>query len=179
MNQDINAFVQAAIDFGFSKAGGFAVENLKFMPEVREMCNDSCFFYNRNWQCPPACAPFDELKRRAQQFSTGLLVQTIGEMEDPFDADTMNDTYKQHEDNFREFYNKLKADFPNMLALGADTCKLCKVCTYPDAPCRMPDKVIAPIESYGLIVNDICKIAGVDYNYGKLKIAYTGCYLLF
>ena len=100
-------------------------------------------------------------------------------MEDDFDFETMGEIYMQHEARYRDFYNEIIKEFPNLLALGSDSCKLCPDCTYPDSMCRFPDKAIAPIESYGLVVNDICKSAGMDYNYGKLKISYTGCFLLF
>lgn len=82
--------------------------------------------------CPPACPPFDEMRKKAQQYTTGLVVQTIGEMEDDFDFETMGEIYMQHEARYRDFYNEIIKEFPNLLALGSDSCKLCPDCTYPD-----------------------------------------------
>jgi hypothetical protein len=34
------------------------------------------------------------------------------------------------------------------------------------------------MESAGLMVNDVCMSAGIPYNHGKNRIAYTGCVVL-
>ncbi|MEF2837758.1 MAG: DUF2284 domain-containing protein [Oscillospiraceae bacterium] len=49
---------------------------------------------------------------------------------------------------------------------------------HPDAPCRFPDKQIASMEAYGMLVLEICKSNGLQYYYGADKMAYTSCFLL-
>ncbi|MBQ1285744.1 MAG: DUF2284 domain-containing protein, partial [Lachnospiraceae bacterium] len=56
-------------------------------------------------------------------------------------------------------------------------CNRCKECTYPDAPCRFPEKAVSSMESYGLYVSDVCKKNNVAYNYGPEKMCYSGCFL--
>ena len=68
--------------------------------------------------------------------------------------------------------------WPGLLALGAGTCTRCKECTYPDAPCRFPDKRVSSMEACGLVVMDTCKANGLGYYYGPQSIAYTSCFLL-
>ena len=65
-----------------------------------------------------------------------------------------------------------------MLPIGAGCCTKCKVCTYPDAPCRFPDQAFSSMEAYGMLVTQVCKANGLEYYYGPCTIAYTSCYLL-
>ena len=61
--------------------------------------------------------------------------------------------------------------------MTAGTCTRCKQCTYPDAPCRFPNKLFPSMEACGLVVSKVCSDAGVPYYYGSQKLAYTGCVL--
>jgi len=176
---DTEALVREAIDTGFSQAGELNVKALIFMPEVREMCSaDRCRQYDRNWRCPPGCGSIEDAAERAAQYSYGILVQTIGHMEDEFDYESISDAGAKHGKNFTALVEKLKARYPDMLPMGAGTCTLCETCTYPDAPCRFPDQSISSMEAYGLWVSKVCQLSGVPYYNGKDTITYTSCYLL-
>ena len=56
-------------------------------------------------------------------------------------------------------------------------CGICEKCTYPDAPCRFPDRAFPSMEACGLVVNDVCKASGIPYNYGPRTMTFTGCVL--
>ena len=71
---------------------------------------------------------------------------------------------------------KLRKIAPGFLPLGAGTCTLCRECTYPDSPCRQPERRISSMEAYGILVSDICSGNQVKYYYGPKTIAYTSCY---
>ena len=179
MRYNTAELIQEALDGGFSQAGELNVSALVFMPEVRDMCSaDRCHNYNKNWCCPPGCGSIEEAAERAAKYSYGLLVQTIGRMEDDFDYDTIKATSEKHKKNFGALVEKLRARYPDVLPMGAGTCSICEKCTYPDAPCRFPDKAIPSMEAYGLWVSKVCQLSGVPYNNGKLTITYTSCYLL-
>ena len=179
MKYDIEMLIKEAIDDGFSQAGELNVAALEFMPEVREMCSvDRCHQYGKNWRCPPGCGSIEEAAQQAAQYSCGVLVQTIGKMEDDFDYETIQSTGGKHKDNFTALVDKIKKRYPDMLPMGAGTCTICETCTYPDAPCRFPDKSISSMEAYGLWVSKVCELSGVPYNNGKQTITYTSCYLL-
>ena len=179
MRDDTQALVREALDEGFSQAGELNVGALEFMPEVREMCRaDRCKQYGRNWRCPPGCGSIEEAAERASNYSYGLIVQTIGRMEDDFDYETIQETSEKHKKNFAALVEKLKERYPDILPMGAGTCSICEECTYPGAPCRFPDKSIASMEAYGLWVSKVCKLSGVPYNNGKSTVTYTSCYLL-
>ena len=65
-----------------------------------------------------------------------------------------------------------------MLALGAGCCTQCAVCSYPDSPCRFPEKMVSSMEAYGMLVLEVCQKNGMAYYYGPNTIAYTSCFLL-
>lgn len=185
MAYDTQALIQEALDTGFSQAGELNVKALVFMPEVREMCSvDRCHSYGKNWRCPPGCGSIEDAATQAANYSYGLLVQTIGHMEDDFDYETISEAGERHKENFARLIDRLKTRYDDILPMGAGTCELCKTpegrpnCTYPDAPCRFPDKSISSMEAYGLWVSRVCELSGVPYNNGKSTITYTSCYLL-
>lgn len=154
-------------------------ENLSVMDEVRQMCaSNTCGLYDANWSCPPGCGSLEECRDTIKKFRTGLLVQTVGEIEDSFDFENMVLIEKKHKENFIKFYDYLKTFYPKALALGAGGCTRCKTCTYPSAPCLFPDKMISSMEAYGLLVSQVCKSSDLPYYYGSDRLAYTSCYLL-
>jgi predicted metal-binding protein len=179
MRYDTEALVREALDTGFSHASELNTEALVFMPEVREMCNaNSCGQYGKNWRCPPACGSLEEISAHAQQYSYGMLVQTVGKMEDDFDYPTIEATGRKHKANFARLVRELRARYDDMLPMGAGACDVCETCTYPDEPCRHPDEAITSMEAHGLWVSKVCELSGAAYNYGPQTIAYTSCYLL-
>ena len=171
--------MRQALDAGFSQAGELNVSALVFMPEVRDMCSaDRCRQYGKNWRCPPGCGSIEEAAERAAQYSYGIIVQTIGRMDDDFDYETIQATSQKHKADFAVLMETLKARYGDILPMGAGTCTLCDACTYPDAPCRFPDKSISSMEAYGLWVSKVCELSDIPYNNGKQTITYTSCYLL-
>ena len=86
MNYSVDFFKKLALDEGFTNAGQLNLKAVVFMPEVRDMCRaDRCHAYGKNWRCPPACGSIVEASEKAKQYSFGMIVQTIGDMEDEFD----------------------------------------------------------------------------------------------
>jgi|GEM_PF-70008 len=169
--------VQQALAAGFSQAGELSTKALVFMPEVKDMCK-SCHQYNTNWRCPPACGSVEDTARQVAQYSYGILVQTVGHMQDEFDHETIQSTSQKHSRNFTALVEDLRQTYPDVLPMGAGTCSLCPTCSYPDAPCRFPDKAISAMEAYGLWVSRVCALSGMPYNNGKRTVTYTSCYLL-
>ena len=179
MGYNTEELIQEAINKGFSQAGELNIAALIFMPEVRGMCGaDKCRSFGKNWRCPPACGTLEESAEKAAGYSYGIIVQTIGKMEDDFDYETIQETAEKHKINFGLLVDKLKGRYADVLPMGAGACTICEKCTYPDAPCRFPDKAITAMEAYGLWVSKVCELSGIPYNNGKQTITYTSCYLL-
>lgn len=176
---NIDALVALSLESGFTRAGELNVDALEFLPEVREMCAaDRCKSYGRNWTCPPACGSLSDISGKASAFSYGILVQTVGQLEDDFDYESMEEAQKQHNENFQRLLARLRERYPHMLPMGAGACTICEKCTYPDAPCRFPERACPSMEAYGLFVSRVCEKSGIPYYSGKQTITYTSCFLL-
>lgn len=179
MQYSVKKLKELALREGFTNAGELNLSALVFMPEVRQMCSaDKCHAYGKNWRCPPACGSLEEASARAAQYSFGMLVQTTARMEDEFDYETIEKTKKAHAGSFLSMMRKLKELYPDILGMGAGTCKRCNTCTYPAAPCRFPDDSYSSMEAYGLWVSKVCELSKIPYNYGRCTITFTSCYML-
>lgn len=169
-----------ASEIGFTHSGIFLSEGLRFRQEVRDMCRaDKCAKFGRQWTCPPACGSLEEISERAKQYSWGVLLQTTAYMEDAFDGETMMEAMEQQAERVVEYFRVVMQERKeDCLPMGSGGCPVnCTHCTYPDAPCRHPDKAFPSMEAYGLIVSDTCKLADLPYYYGKDTITFTACVL--
>ena len=173
----MNVIEQLATEQGFECMGTCSAKELVARPEVRSMCAaGKCQVYEHSWACPPACGEIEDFERQMHEFDTCLVVQTVAEMEDDFDVETMQETERVQKERFEEMVDKLRDDGVDVLPMSAGTCTKCKTCAYPD-PCRMPDRRLSSMEAYGLVVSDSCTLAGVDYYHGPQTMAFTCCIL--
>ena len=75
---------------GFDCAGTCAASELRVHEEVRENCAaDKCHVYNKSWACPPACGDIYDYEKQMHSYEHCTVVQTVGHLEDDFDAETM------------------------------------------------------------------------------------------
>ena len=163
---------------GFDQAvplGGSTVEPLQ---EVRQMCaSNTCQKDGKNWSCPPACGSLKECREEILERSEGILVQTVGTLEDSLDVESMMETERLHKEHFRSLHETLREQYEGLLALGAGCCTICQACTYPSSACRFTEKRISSLEAYGILVSDLCTRNQLKYYYGENTIAYTSCFL--
>lgn len=165
-------------EIGFSKVAPLDVKTIQLLPDVRKMCeSNNCRMYGKNWSCPPACGSLEECEERLVGYTRGILVQTIGELEDEFDGEGMMETEARHKEYFVRMHDALKKEFPHLLSIGSGCCTRCKKCSYPDSPCNFPDKQFSSMEAYGMLVTQICQDNNISYYYGPGTIAYTSCFL--
>ncbi len=164
---------------GFDAAGPLDCSTIVLLDEVRAMCAENvCGKYGHSWACPPGCGGLDECRERLSGYTGGILVQTIGELEDSLDYEGMMAAQARHQEHFTALCETLRSAYPGLLALGAGCCTICAKCTCPDQPCRFPEKRISSMEAYGIMVNDICKANNMSYYYGSNRISFTSCFLL-
>ena len=167
-----------ARECGFTVAEELDPKTLKFLPEVREMCAAGrCRYYDKSWACPPACGPLEEWQKKASRFGKGVLLQTVGDIEDSYDIEAMMELSRRNAASFAKFADRVLETGLDCLPMSVGTCARCEKCTYPDAPCRFPDRMFSSMEACGLMVNQVCTDNGVPYNYGPGKMAYTSCLL--
>ena len=175
---DYEKLAALANQFGIMHYAPLDVSTLEFMQDIRDMCNaNQCDQYGKSWSCPPACPSLEEMREKVRAYSCGLLVQTVGELEDSYDWEGIMDAGARHKNNFAMMWKELEKEYDSLLAMGAGACKLCQPCTYPDEPCRFPDRMEVSMEACGLFVSKVCTDNGLAYNYGPNKIAFTSCFL--
>ena len=165
---------------GFEFMGTCNAKELKARQEVRSMCAaNTCQMYEHSWACPPACGEIEDFERQMHEFETCLVMQTVAEMEDDFDVEAMQEAGERQKQRVLDLVEAIDQAglSAQTMTLSAGTCTLCKECTYPDAPCRFPDKRLVSMEAAGLVVSEVCTQAGIAYNHGPQTIAYSGCVL--
>lgn len=171
-----------ALDSGFTYAAWISPAKIPFAPELRSLCEqNACGKYGSSWKGPPAIGPVEELMQEVIQYKNGLIVQTVGQMEDSFDYESMVETEEEHQDHFFELVREIKYNHPvlqdQMLALTVGCCHICDNCTYPDSPCIRPDEAFASVEAYGINVNVMLTAGGLKYNNGPNTVSYVGLVL--
>ena len=168
-----------AEEAGFTAWSAMNLSEVVLKQEVRDMCAaNTCGMYGKRWSCPPGCGTLEQCDLRMKAFTKGILVQTVGDVEDSFDFEAMAQIEKEHKARFARMHEVLRTQSCKVLAIGSGCCTVCAQCTYPEKPCRFPEKMVSSMEAYGMLVLEICKTNGLQYYYGSNKIAYTGCFLL-
>ena len=171
--------IELAKSVGFSQAGALDPSILVFKEEVRAMCAaDKCNSYNKSWMCPPACGTLEDAAKKAAQYHRGIIVQVTKTLEDDFDIDGMMEAEADQKKFFFELVGKIREEYPDCLPMSVGTCQVCKTCTYPDEPCRFPNKAMTSMEAYGLVVSDVCTKSNIAYYYGPHTMTYTSCILI-
>ena len=176
----MSEIVELARAQGFDFMGTCSAKELVARPEVRSMCAaGKCHVYGHSWACPPACGELEEFQEKMNSFDHCLVVQTMAQMEDDFDVETMEEAGELQKRRVLKLVEALDAAglSAETMTLSAGTCTLCAECTYPDEPCRFPDKRLVSMEAAGLVVSEVCTQAGIPYNHGPQTIAYSGCVL--
>ena len=164
---------------GFTEASPLDVSTLEFLPQVRDMCaSGKCEKFSRSWSCPPAAPPLEEMREKVKKYARGVIVQTVGQIEDSYDFEAMMEAAKSQIENFGRLWDALEPMYSGLYPMSTGGCSKCKPCTYPDSPCRFPKRMAYSMEACGLFVSKVCTDNGARYNYGPNTIAYTGCFLL-
>jgi predicted metal-binding protein len=168
-----------ALNCGFSHVGELDVNSIRLRTEVRDMCAaDKCNRYGKSWSCPPACGTLEECGALIKKYSRGIILQTTGEI-DTMDWEAIEGLSKLHHKNMENFAEKIRALYPSSLVIGAGVCADCEKCTYPDVPCRFPDKLSYKMEGLGMLVSDVCQDNDLPYYYGAGTLTYVGCALIY
>ncbi|MDR0585184.1 MAG: DUF2284 domain-containing protein [Treponema sp.] len=178
---------ELALGCGFTCAGELRTDTIRIRPEVRDTCaTGKCNSYGKSWSCPPACGSLEECEQRIRRYGGGLILQTSGTLEDSLDYEGMTQISADHAKHLRAFqeallslYSVSEADAPlPYLLLGAGACKSCEQCSYPDSPCRFPERMLVSMEAMGMVVSDVCQANNLPYYYGPNTLTYVGCVLI-
>ena len=151
----------------------FATCEIPFSDAVVAACRENkCGQYGTCWTCPPGVGTLESLKERALSFNNAVLFTCKYDLEDCFDFEGMQAAAGKSRELLFSIADKLRADGVRFQAMGCGSCDLCSKCTYPDAPCRFPDRALISMEACGINVVELAKNVGVRYNNGSDTVTY-------
>ena len=166
---------------GIFECGLIKTSQLNFRDDIRKICEEnSCHSYGKSWACPPAVGTLEECKERLLRYENMLVFTGKYDMDGQFDFEGWGKSMKDFKKlvwKFDEELEDLKDSLPEYLLLWNEGCGVCKECSYPDAPCRFPEKMHHSLEGYGLWVSELARLAEVKYNNGPNTITYFGALL--
>lgn len=141
---------------------------LLFTERVRYVCEEECPMCGKTWACPPAVGPVDQCQARCLAFPEFLMISTVTEVSDIADMEQTLATRADHEAVTRQVTALVREQGCETLTLSTEACAICETCTYPDAPCRHPDLMYPCVESYGILVTEICERYGMEFFNGNI-----------
>ena len=169
-----------AIDVGFQGVEIIKTDEIVLSAEFRDACEkNTCGLYGKCWMCPPDAGDIDMLMSCINNYSYGLLVQSIDSLEDSFDIEGMLESRKLHAKKMRVLKKKLKCELPeNVLFLSVGGCGYCKECSkLSDTPCRFPEEALSSLEAYGINVSATVGKTSLRYINGQNTVTYFGIVL--
>jgi predicted metal-binding protein len=159
------------------EAAEIPMGDLVYNEESRAYCAaNKCRSYGATWACPPAVGSLEKCRAECEGYSRFFLFARMYELEDSLDIEGMGDAH----DDFQERVDALGEDLEpgKFLLLNNEGCTRCDECTYPDAPCRFPEKLYPSIEGYGFLVSALAKQAGIPYTGKPTELRYFGAVLV-
>lgn len=143
-------------------------EELLFTERVRMICQTECPRYNTTWACPPAVGTVEECKNKCLAYPDLLMISTVTEVSDIENMEEALETRKDHEQITWQVADLLRQQGCETRVMSTESCAHCETCTYPDAPCRFPDRMFPCVESQGILVTDLCEKYGMDFFNGNI-----------
>ena len=141
---------------------------IEFSERIRYVCEHECTMYGKSWACPPAVGSVAECREKVLSYPAGLVFTTLTEVEDIADLEATLATRAPHEQITRQVRDILRQYSPDVLTLSTEACAICEHCTYPNAPCRNPDRMFPCVESYGIVATDLAEKNGIEFYNGNL-----------
>lgn len=147
---------------------------------IRAYCEENkCGSYGRNYMCPPHAGTLDEIRDRLKRYTRGYLVQYSAEA----DMASQRKEVIKTRDVFHGKILKLETYLEKQGANGVwgmtgGNCGLCEICRVVDGkPCRHPEKARMSLEAAGVDVIGLLDRLGIDSEFRKDRITWTGCVL--
>ena len=149
--------------YGFMKT-----EELTFTDRVRYICKTECDRYATTWACPPAVGTVEECQAKCLVYPNLLMISTVTEVSDIANIEEGLATRPEHEAITYEVAEELKQQGCEVRVLSTESCAICDKCTYPDGPCRHPDKMFPCVESQGILVTDLFEKYAIEFFDGNI-----------
>jgi predicted metal-binding protein len=168
-----------AIQYGAYKAFVIDVDKISFDEDLRSYCTmNYCGSFGKNYACPPDVGTVGEVIGKAMEYKKALVFQTIGQLEDSYDFEGMQEAADIHTKVSDRIDHDMKLQSADYLQLTVGGCTVCKVCAIADKqPCRFPDRAVSSLEAYCMNVSNLAKLCDMKYINGKDTVTYFGAFL--
>lgn len=160
---------------GIFQYGYIKPDIIEFREDIQAICrNNSCRVYGKTWACPPAIGNVDECRQRCNSFDNVFVFSGKYDLEDSFDFEGMEAAGEEFRRSCEKLFDAVDGVKNGCMILANGGCRRCSECTYPDSPCRFPEKLFMAFEGHGIIISDVAKAAGINYINGKDTVTYHG-----
>jgi predicted metal-binding protein len=150
-----------------------STKEIPFAQAVADACKaNTCGKYGTCWTCPPGAGHYVEWQKKIQQFETAAVFTCKHLLEDCFDFEGMIMGQQKTMELLYRMIDQLSREDVPYLALGCACCSLCSKCTYPDNPCRFPERATVSVEACGVDVLTLSRNIGIRYNNGPNTVTY-------
>jgi len=168
-----------AIHHGAHKAAVIDVDKITFDEILRSYCEANyCGSFGKNYACPPDVGTVRDVIDKARGFRKALIFQTIGQLEDSYDVEGMQEAARLHTNVSNLIEQDMRQQSTDILQLTVGGCTVCKECAIVgNQPCRFPDRAVSSLEAYCMNVSTLAKLCGMNYINGKDTVTYFGAYL--
>ena len=116
----------------------------------------------------------DECRARCLAYTHVLVFSAKYDLEDSFDFEGMQAGMRAFKTVCARLDDAARKHLTRFMLLGNESCGRCEKCTYPDAPCRFPERLYPAIEGHGIMVNQLAARAGIRYINGPDTVTYFG-----
>ncbi len=171
-------YISAALEMGFSVAGDVNTDFIECEEDIRALCApDKCPNYGSGWICPPGCGSVENCRGIVQRYKNALLLQSISENVDMSRGEELQRLAETHNRLAAELFVRIRIEQGDAYLLTTGGCALCEKCSYPDEPCRFPDKNRGSLSAFGINVEKLCKKAGIEYSFIPSVVRLIACVL--
>lgn len=148
-------------------------DDVIFSDEVRDLCRkNTCGMYGTSWACPPAVGSIEECKAKCLLYKHAFIFTTVSKTKRKFDLEGWKRARIEHEKITDDVAKVFRYHAKESLVLSTEGCLLCKKCTFPDAPCRLPDRMYPATEGFGILVMKQAKECNIKYYNGPNTVTY-------
>ena len=152
---------------------------IPFSKAVADACRaNACGRYGTCWTCPPGVGEYTALEQKTKEYDIAAVFTCKYDLEDCFDFEGMMSGQRETMKILYAVAEELRCSGEKFMVLGCEGCNLCEKCSYPDAPCRFPEKAVASVEACGIDVVSLSRNLNINYNNGPNTVTYF-CIVLF
>lgn len=151
--------------------------DIPFSERVRTICRQECPRYGTSWSCPPGTGSVEKCRKKCLEYDGAFVFTTAAEVRDAADLEETLATRGAHNEVAAQIRALFGRRLCQTLVLSGDSCAICEECSYPDAPCRFPDRMTPCIEGYGIVVPLLAEKAEIEFVQSANTVIWFGMIL--